>query len=101
MKKYCVNSRHITEIVCPVAPLIETFTQHDALLWPGSFWPRDAFEGPLALGVMGGHGDLLYRVSDYEPGVRLMFEFVAPSGYQGYHGFELIALEEGTYELRH
>ena len=47
-------------------------------------------DGPPAVGTAGGHGALRYRVTDYEPGRRIVFTLDPGQGLSGWHGFEVV-----------
>jgi hypothetical protein len=84
-----------------VGPLLDTLASAADRLWPSSRWPAMRLDRPLQVGAMGGHGPIRYRVEAYEPGVSVRFRLSAPQGFDGFHGFEILAAGgEGT-TLRH
>jgi hypothetical protein len=85
----------------PVGALIDTLASPDDALWPRNAWPRMAFDRPLQVGAIGGHGPIRYVVEHYRPGTSIRFRFTAPAGFDGWHGFELVAAESGAIVLRH
>ncbi|MBW5286682.1 SRPBCC family protein [Burkholderia gladioli] len=94
-----VVSVHEIAIACPaerVGALLDRFDEPDSPCWPHAAWPRDAFEGPLRVGALGGHGATRYRVLAYRPGRELVFRFEAPRGFDGVHGLRVEASEAGT-----
>jgi len=44
-----------------------------------------------------GHGPIRYFVKSYEPEKGIYFEFTGPSGFNGYHGFDIGSIKmKGT-----
>jgi hypothetical protein len=56
---------------------------------------------PLQVGAAGGHGPVRYEVETYEPGRLVRFRLRAPRGFDGFHGFEVIATRAQRTTLRH
>lgn len=81
--------------------LIDGLGSEQDALWPRSAWPAMRFDRPLQVGAVGGHGPIHYRVAAYEPGLRVVFEFVPPTGLRGWHGFELAERGQEQVALRH
>lgn len=70
----------------PVDPgLIDGLAARGDRLWPYERWPAMRFDRPLGVGATGGHGPIRYRVAEYEPGRRVVFEFLGPRGLTGTH----------------
>ncbi|MFV0137303.1 SRPBCC family protein [Streptomyces sp. HMX87] len=69
-----------------VGALLDGLGGADDRLWPPG-WPPMRFEGPLAVGVCGGHGPVRYVVSHYVPGHWVRFRFTGPRGFEGFHEF--------------
>ncbi|MEV5547505.1 SRPBCC family protein [Streptomyces sp. NPDC052309] len=82
-----------------VGALIDSLGGEDDRLWP-SDWPPVRFEGPLAVGVAGGHGPVRYVVSHYVPGRWVRFRFTGPRGFEGFHEFSVESLGDGRTVLR-
>jgi hypothetical protein len=68
-------------------------------LWPSPRWPEMTLERGLAVGSSGGHGPVLYHVSDYEPRRRAVFSFDRRI-FNGHHWFETTTID-GKTVLRH
>jgi len=83
-----------------VGELMNTLASKGDLLWPHERWPRMRFNGPLAIGAVGGHGPIRYTIEEYDPGRRIVFRFTAPLGFHGTHSF-VVNSREGGCELRH
>ncbi len=64
-------------------------------------WPPMRFDRPLQVGARGGHGPIRYRVTEYEPGRRVVFRFESPTPLDGWHGFELTETGSEQTRLRH
>jgi hypothetical protein len=82
-----------------VGALMDGLGSPSDCLWPPR-WPRMRFNRPLAFGASGGHGPIRYDIELYEPGKRIRFRLRSPRGFDGFHGFEVLANESGT-TLRH
>jgi len=89
----------------PVAPeklgqLVDTLASSNDLLWPHRLWPRMKFDKPLTVSANGGHGPVRYFVEEFVPAKRVVFRFTGPKGFDGYHGYDVIELENNKTELR-
>lgn len=99
-----IISLHQRTLRCDAAALgrlLDRFDDPQSPLWPYRRWPRDAFDGPMRLGALGGHGATRYRLEHYRPGRTAVFRFIAPRGYHGIHGFDIQPLEDGQTCLMH
>jgi hypothetical protein len=83
-----------------LAPLLDSLSSRNDLLWPFEQWPRMRFDRPLGVGASGGHGPIRYDVERYEPGQRVVFRFRAPRGYDGMHAL-VVEPTDGGANLRH
>lgn len=101
MPAYNLHSRRLPVPVERAEPLLDGLAGVDDRLWPNDRWPRMAFDRPLGVGAVGGHGPVRYRVEEYVPGKWVRFRFTAPRGFDGFHEFVLRPLGEGESELRH
>lgn len=62
-------------------------------LWPREVWPPMILDSALKVGAAGGHGPVRYRVSEYIPGLRAVFQFDSTGlmgGVDGRHYFEVV-----------
>jgi hypothetical protein len=84
-----------------VGRLIDSLASENDQLWPRDRWPAMRFAKELCVGASGGHGPVRYFVEAYQPGRSVRFRFTHPSGFDGFHGYEL--QESGSAEtvLRH
>lgn len=60
-----------------------------------------SLDRPLQVGAVGGHGPIRYEVEEYEPGRIVRFRLHAPHGFDGWHGFEVVAAGAQQTTLRH
>lgn len=99
-----MHSVHSRELAAPIerlAPLLDRIGGPDDLLWPAPAWWPIVLDRPLGVGADGGHGDIRYHVSEYEPGRRVRFAFDPRIGMDGFHEFSLVALAWGQTRIRH
>jgi len=83
-----------------VGSLIDTLASPADRLWPKEIWPPMAFDRPLEVGAVGGHGPIRYRIEDYQPGRSIRFRFLGPSGFDGFHAFDVSESASGITVLR-
>ncbi|WP_320775369.1 SRPBCC family protein [Streptomyces sp. CRN 30] len=95
-----VHERPLPASPDEVGALLDALGSPGDRLWPPG-WPAVRFEGPLAVGVPGGHGPVRYVVSDYVPGRWVRFRFTGPRGFEGFHEFGVEALGDRRTVLRH
>jgi hypothetical protein len=83
--------------------ILDSLSSGGDLLWPRERWPPMVLDRGLAPGSRGGHGLIVYKVSEYVPGRRVEFEF-GPMGrlrtFRGRHYFEVLPRGERVI-LRH
>ena len=84
-----------------VAVLLDGLASHADRLWPSARWPAMRLDRPLQVGAGGGHGPIHYRVEIYEPGSSVRFRLHAPSGFDGFHAFEVVPDGATGTTLRH
>jgi hypothetical protein len=99
-----IHERRLAASLEASGTLIDGLARDDDRFWPHENWPPMRFDRPLQVGAAGGHGPVRYRVTDYNPGARVVFQFDSKKGltrgFQGEHHFELRA-EGGHTVLRH
>ncbi len=83
-----------------IGALMDTLSSNNDLLWPHKLWPRMKFDKPLSVSANGGHGPIRYFVEEYVTGKRIVFRFTGPNGFDGYHGYDVVELDNNTTELR-
>ncbi|GAB1640012.1 DUF2867 domain-containing protein [Krasilnikovia sp. MM14-A1259] len=99
-----ISNVHEREFPVPaeeIGRLLDRAGATDDPLWPSPTWPPMRFDRPLGVGASGGHGSIRYRVTGYEPGRRVEFTFVAPTGIVGTHVLEVEPTGPDTSVLRH
>ena len=96
-----VHQREFRATEEQLGELLDRVAEPDGPLWPRR-WPPVVLAGPLGVGVAGGHGPIRYRVAEYEPGRRVVFEFTPPTPLRGTHALEVRpGSRPGTAVLRH
>ena len=101
MKVVNIHSREFPVSSTEVGRLLDSLSSKNDLLWPHQLWPRMKFDKPLAVSAKGGHGPIRYFVEEYVPGIRIVFRFTGPKGFNGLHRYDVSDLENGKTELRH
>jgi hypothetical protein len=96
-----IHERRFAAARAEVGALIDGLASTKDRLWPSDAWPRMVFDGPLAVGARGGHGPIRYQVEAFDPSQRVRFRFLGPSGFDGYHAFDVVELGTGHTLLRH
>lgn len=101
MKVLNTHERRISAAFEDVGSLMDTLSSREDKLWPFEKWPAMKFDKPLQVGAGGGHGPIRYFVKSYNPGRCVFFEFTAPSGFKGFHGYSVDYNESGELILKH
>jgi hypothetical protein len=96
-----IHEREIRATREQVGALIDSLASSGDLLWPKRYWPAMKFDQPLGVGAVGGHGPIRYFVEAHTPGESIKFRFTGPTGFDGYHGYEVFATSGGLVLLRH
>ncbi|MGC4895951.1 hypothetical protein [Micromonospora sp. DT31] len=96
-----VHERHLPVPVAAGGALIDSLAGPDDRLWPRRRWPAMRLDRPLGVGATGGHGPVRYTVQDHRPGEHVRFRFRAPTGFRGYHEFEVLPGTGDGCLLRH
>ncbi|OKI00844.1 hypothetical protein A6A06_18210 [Streptomyces sp. CB02923] len=92
-----VHARTVQASAETVGALLDRLSGDDDPFFPVPVWPAMRFDRPLGVGATGGHSFVRYRVTAYEPGRRVRFDF--PSG--GHHAFEVTPLDAGSCRVTH
>jgi hypothetical protein len=93
MKIYNVHERAFHADPRTVGSVLDSLSGENDRLWPRDAWPPMKFDKDLAAGAKGGHGPVRYRVAEYTPGRRVVFDFDGTgltAGLDGRHVFEVI-----------
>lgn len=94
-----VHERTVEAPAGVVGPLLDRLSAADDPVFPTPAWEPMRFDGPLAVGAVGGHGPVRYSVSAYEPGRRVRFTFAPPDN--GFHEMTVEPLGPGRCVVRH
>lgn len=100
MAVYNVHERLLAAKPSEVGALIDTLASSDDKLWPPG-WPPMEFDRPLGVGAVGGHGPVRYTVAAYVPATWVRFTFTGPRGFDGFHEYAVLAVDEDHTLLRH
>lgn len=101
MKVLNIHQREIPASAAAVGGLIDALTsEHDAL-WPADTWPAMRMDRPLGVAADGGHGPVRYAVAAFRGGQMVEFRFTGPTGFNGFHRFEVLPQDERRTLLRH
>ncbi len=94
MKVHNVHERRLIATPDRVGSLLASLGGTEDRLWPRDRWPPMRLDRPLGPGASGGHGPVRYRVAQYVPGQRVVFEFDRDAGltrgFVGTHSFEVM-----------
>lgn len=101
IKVFNVHKRELNATPEQAGALINSLASKEDALWPINSWPRMKFDRTLQIGAEGGHGPIRYFVKEYEPGRLITFRFTSPKGFDGFHGYEVIAVPGQSVVLRH
>ncbi|GGQ09526.1 SRPBCC family protein [Streptomyces roseolilacinus] len=102
MGVYNVHGRLLAAEESTVGALVDTLASGEGdRLWPGRHWSPMAFDRPLAVGAVGGHGPVRYTVSGYAPGRWIRFEFTGPRGFHGFHELAVLPVDPEHTLLHH
>ncbi|MEJ7703100.1 MAG: hypothetical protein WKF47_05360 [Geodermatophilaceae bacterium] len=96
-----VHERVIAAPAEAVGVLLDGLGSDRDRLWPAPAWPPMQFDRPLGVGADGGHDEIRYAVSAYEPGRRVTFRFHPVTGLDGFHALEVEPIDGATCVLRH
>jgi hypothetical protein len=80
-----VHERIVPAPIERVGPLLDRIGGPDDVLWPTPGWQPMVLDRPVAVGAAGGHSSIRYRVTGYEPGRMVEFEFTPGHGIEGRH----------------
>jgi hypothetical protein len=101
MKVRNVHERELDASPEEVGALVDSLASPRDALWPRDSWPPMRFDRPLSVGATVGHGPVGYSVAAYVRGKSIRFRFHRPRGFEGTHGYEVVAGSSGRTVLRH
>lgn len=96
-----LHARTLNATTTEVGSLLDSLAGTEDRLWPIHNWPAMKFDGPLAVGAVGGHGPIRYTIVGYTPGTWIRFQFSGPRGFDGYHEFRVEPTQTGATKLCH
>lgn len=96
-----VHERRLKASPEQVGCLLDGLASPADRLWPSADWPPMRLDRPLQVGAAGGHGPIRYHVEMYDPGSSVRFRLREPTGFDGFHGFEILPTVGGGTTLRH
>lgn len=96
-----VHQRLLYASPARVGALIDALASPADAVWPRRHWPRMRLDRPLAVGATGGHGAIGYAVEAYTPSHSVRFRFTRPSGFDGWHGIEVLEATAAHCVLEH
>jgi len=96
-----IHKRIIDQPKTKVAELLSTLSTANDALMPTDKWPAMKLDQGLNVGSKGGHGPIRYTVGKYVPGELIKFNFNGPKGFDGWHQFEIVELNDNRTELVH
>lgn len=96
-----IHERKLDAALQQVGALLDSLAGPTDSLWPHQSWPHMKFDRPLSVGAVGGHGPIRYVVESYSRGQSVKFRFTGPTGFDGYHGYEVFSAPAQDCVLRH
>jgi hypothetical protein len=103
MKIFNRHDRIIPAEQNAVGSVLNSLSGPEDALWPRELWPPMKLDPVLKVGAAGGHGPVRYRVTEYIPGLRAVFQFDRAGlmgGVDGRHYFEVVP-RRGHVIMRH
>ncbi|MFE3193038.1 SRPBCC family protein [Nocardia sp. NPDC059240] len=96
-----IHQRELPVPAKQVGALLDTVAEPGNPLWPSQNWPALVLDRPLQVGADGGHGDIRYSCTAYEPGRAVEFTFAPSMPFTGAHTLEIIDRGESGCVVRH
>ena len=100
MKIFNIHTRKIDKPINEVVKLFNTLATDTDMMVATDKWPRIKLDNGLQVGSKGGHGPIKYFVTEYQPQKLIQFQFDMV-GFNGFHKFELLELENNRTKLLH
>ena len=76
-----IHSRNLNCSKSVLWEIVSTLATREDKIWPLEKWPPIRFKNGIKEGAEGGHGPIRYKVLQYEPGSKVVFEFQRPLGF--------------------
>jgi hypothetical protein len=103
MKIFNRHDRIIPADQDALGSILNSLSGPEDALWPREIWPPMVLDSALKVGATGGHGPVRYRVTEFIPGRRAVFQFDKAgllAGVDGRHYFEVVPRREHVI-IRH
>jgi len=97
MKIFNRHDRIIPADQNALGSVLNSLSGPEDALWPREKWPPMVLDPALKVGAAGGHGPVRYRVTEFIPGRRAVFQFDRAgllAGVDGRHYFEVVPRRE-------
>lgn len=101
MRVINIHKRSINASKTKIWELFETLSSDNDRVIATGKWSRMIMDNGLNVGSKGGHGPIGYTIQEFKPAELIKFKFTKPSGFNGFHKFEVTETESGKTELRH
>jgi hypothetical protein len=101
MKVINIHKRTLKQPKAKIEALFKTLSSENDMILATHKWSPMKLNKGLQVGSKGGHGPIKYFVSAYQPDAFIQFEFTEPQGFNGFHKFEIIAIDPILTEIKH
>lgn len=101
MKVTNIHKREIKQPKDKIEALFKTLSSENDMILATHKWSPMVLNNGLKIGSKGGHGQIRYFVTAYQPDEFIQFEFTGPQGFEGFHKFEITAIDSNLTELKH
>ncbi|MBT8233393.1 MAG: hypothetical protein HKO66_13305 [Saprospiraceae bacterium] len=84
-----------------VSQIFSRLATKNDIFWPIEKWPPMKLDKGFEIGSKGGHGPIRYSVAAYTFGKSVKFKFTKPIGFNGFHMFEVLPLNNKQTQIKH
>lgn len=95
-----LHKREINQPKTELVKLLSTLATEKDMIIATKKWSPMKLDNGLKVGSKGGHGPIKYFITEYNPEKCIVFKFDM-IGFNGFHKFEITALEPNKTELSH
>jgi hypothetical protein len=96
-----IHKRTINQSKAKIAEMFKTLATDNDMILATDKWSPMKLDNGLQAGSKGGHGPIRYLVQEYKPGESIKFKFTKPTGFNGFHKFEITETGSNKTELKH